>query len=640
MRLQSRKMAAAISAMCLASTMMLPAMSAFAVDPVSANGTITIQNANSHETVENKTFTVYKIFDLYKREDTTTDTSGGTVAKNTYKYLVTDQWLPFFINYYNTAKNLIAGNEGYLNPSETNATKIEDAKLDIAEWLMDIESESETIRALALALQKEVVNKTFISSGSSYTTVELNSTNASYSDDKSSYTLTLPQGYYLIVDDTQMDSASDKARSAPILISTDGTTGATVNLKADKPSIDKNIWMDNEEDEDTDNIGTIQDNELVDANTANIGDTVNYVIRAQIPDMDRYDKYDYIITDTLSSGLTYTTGSLSIKVKGVTVYDSNDTTTVASDITVTLPTTGSNIIKIDWVDLKDYIRKLDLANQSTTGYNSSDTLIEVQYQAVLNENAVTSNGDGNKNSVDLIYSNDPSNSGGGDTDSKGKTPSSDVYTYSTEIKVAKVDSKNKPLTGAEFTIKSSDSSTDKTMKLKETIYYKKDGSTVATADEYAQLTDEEKGDIIRIYVESGTGNTEVAVSESGYLIFKGLGEGRYTITETKAPDGYNSLSSSFDINISCTLPNVSEGNTTCTWTYQVVDENLPAGVSGVNATIDSNTNQGIFTLYIVNRKGTIFPMTGGTGLFIIYAVGILMLVGAFGVKQIKKRTDS
>lgn len=113
---------------------------------------------------------------------------------------------------------------------------------------------------------------------------------------------------------------------------------------------------------------------------ANIGDTVNYQV--VITDGTGTDAA-ITMTDTMSAGLDYKTGT--IKINGTAVADDADT----DNWTVTV---DGRVITI--VFSAAYVASLE------TG-----TTITVTYDATINENAVIDSANGNENKVELDYSN-------------------------------------------------------------------------------------------------------------------------------------------------------------------------------------------------------------------------------------------
>lgn len=387
-------------------------------------------------------------------------------------------------------------------------------------------------------------------------------------------------GYYLIV-----DKSTSGVKSAYML---DTFETDTINIKADKPSIDKKIWEDKKQGEDEKD-GEIQANELTEANNAGIGDVVQYVIDATVPDMKEYDAYKYIITDKLSTGLTYN-GDVAIKI-------GNTEITPDTDIHVSV-----DGLTIAWTDLKACLEEHNITW-------SSDLKVRVTYSATVNESAEIGNA-GNLNEVKLTYSTDPEWDGTG-TEPTEDTPDEYTKTYVGEIKLLKVDGSDTPLKDVSFKLTSKDG----------TIAY------------YVQI---EKG-VVKVSSKDNLSNGTAAednsvtaeVSDNGTLVFRGLPAGDYEISEVSCPDGYNKVED-FTVTLSYTIdPELENEMTkagTCTWTVSVNGQ-----VVDVSKDDDGQ-------IKVINRQGGLFPSTGGIGTTIFYTVGIAMLAGAGALVVFKRKS--
>lgn len=410
-------------------------------------------------------------------------------------------------------------------------------------------------------------------------------------------------GYYLVAgtatapDDQTVTAACSLTTAKP---------AATVNPKVDAPSIDKKI---------------VKGATDVDANTANIGDSVNYKITSSVPNMQGYEKYYFVMEDTLSKGLTFN-DDLAITIGSKTLVKDTDYT-----LTVTKNSDGTTSLEIVFKNFIQYKAQTDAA-------------ITVTYSATLNQDATLDPAAGNPNKVKLIYSNNPNATGEGvdkpnPTDPVGETPESETKTYVTGVKLTKVDAndKSKTLTGAKFEIKGEGT---KVILINKTIYEKsengtyymlKDGTytqtapTGDTADKYDSTT--QKYEKIAV-VDKNTVPTNINatgyVDENGVLTFTGLDAGTYTITELVAPNGYNLLKDpiTLDITANATLKK-------CDWTVKVGNKSL------------SSDSEYLYALSVENNSGTELPSTGGIGTTIFYIVGSLLAVGAVILLVTKKR---
>ena len=190
------------------------------------------------------------------------------------------------------------------------------------------------------------------------------------------------------------------------------------------------------------------------------------------------------------------------------------------------------------------------------------TTIIVTYNATLNKDAVI-DGDGNANEVKLSYGNHQN------------TVPSKVTTKSYQFDLVKVDgTTNKLLDGAEFEL------ADGNTKLS----FVKD-----TAGNY------------RVAAAGEDGATTTITVKNGKVNIYGLAGKTYTLTETKAPDGYNKLATSETVNL--------------------------ADGSKTHATIVGSVYKD-GGVVVENHAGTVLPSTGGMGTTLFYVIGGLLVAGA------------
>jgi len=417
------------------------------------------------------------------------------------------------------------------------------------------------------------------------------------------YTISdLADGYYMIVDTYSPSTGEEGVVYARYMIQKVGN--AIVNNKVDKPTVDKDIDVDND----------LTTTDTADQNTANIGDTVTYIITSRVPDMTGYKEYYMDFADTLSKGLTYDVNSLSVKIGETTLTADEAYTLTVGDYN---DTTGTSIA----VHLKDLVSR----------HYAADAAIVITYTAKVNDSAVIGNA-GNPNTVKLTYSNNPGHSGDGNPDNPdsdivtGETPDSVVKTYVTEIELIKVDGANNTtkLAGAVFNVKGTQINKviitgEKFVKdAAGTYYLLKDGTyttktpTDATISQYESTSDKYKKEAYATTSEQETKDVDfqVVTGSDGIIKLTGLKEGTYTFTEIQAPDGYNLLKDPITVTITS---NVTTTDATFAWT----------GSDNV-----TNKSDGTFTFNVANNSGTELPSTGGIGTTIFYIVGGLLLVGA------------
>ncbi len=275
------------------------------------------------------------------------------------------------------------------------------------------------------------------------------------------------------------------------------TTGALCNLTTTNPNAnihDKNDMPFKKE---------------VDKTNVDVGQTVTFKITGKVPDYTGFNTYTYLITDTMTNGLTFNRDSLTVKVGEATV--TNDCT-IAYDAE-TAPQTFT-------VSIPVLEKKYDFGAE-----------IVVTYTATVNKKAIAVI---STNKAKLTYSNDPTT---GET-KDSQTEEQKVYTSKIVIDKFETDKKDTvKLKDAKFVLyKKVPGASGEVTK-----YYKQDETTKAVT-----------------WVDSITNATEVTTGNNGEAFFEGLADGTYYLVETKAPAGYNQLTEAKDVMVTGSITDATK----------------------------------------------------------------------------------
>ena len=380
-------------------------------------------------------------------------------------------------------------------------------------------------------------------------------------------------GYYLIVDTTYFNPGDYyHAYNSFFLLNVPQVPYVVpINRKVVKPTVEKEVY-DNQDGANEAGFGSSADHA--------INEEFQFKLTATLPaNPDRaYDYYDeYMVTfcDTLSAGITFdrwdtvviNNGGADIPIPAENYYSDASN----QDLTLSIE------------DVKTCAPGLNLNNGAT---------ITVTYTAHLNEKAYVNTAGGasnteNKNSVYLIYSNNPRSSAFFD-----RTPESAVCVYTYQLNNTKYhddDTQGNELEGAGFKLYS-----DADCKNEVELY--QDGEFYYP-------------------IKNATGKeaVEMKSAANGQFNVKGLDAGTYYLKETTPPKDYNACADK-KIVISATHTE-----------YNVI-------LSG-----ESNLNN-----KIINKKagGITLPSTGGIGTTLFYVVGGGLMVAAIVLLVTKKRMEN
>lgn len=367
----------------------------------------------------------------------------------------------------------------------------------------------------------------------------------------------LAAGYYLVQNKTVGDNEAYTNYILQVV------NNVTVEPKTSVPSVEKKVKDTNDT--------TGETTDWQDSADYDINDSVPFQLTATLPDnIDSYDHYYVEFSDTLSKGLTFNEVT-SVKVGNTTLTSDQYT------VTTTTNSEGETALSIVITDVKGVGATV-----------TSSTKVVVEYNATLNSDAVIGS-EGNPNTVKLIYSNNPNNTGDGTSkpDDTTETPEDTVIVFTYKVVVNKVDQNGAALPGAGFTLYKKDSS----------------GNWNAVGDEITGVTT---------------------------FTFSGLDDGDYKLSETTVPDGYNKAS---DVEFTVTADHDVEPDSPAL-------NSLSGDVTTGELKFTSNTTGGSLTTDVVNKKGSVLPSTGGMGTTILYVVGTILVLAAGILLVTKKRMDA
>ena len=303
--------------------------------------------------------------------------------------------------------------------------------------------------------------------------------------------------------------------------------------------------------------------------SADVGQTVTFTITGKVPEHTIFTDYTYEITDTMSEGLTFNRDSLTVEVGSDVVTADTGKCTIAYDAK-----TAPNTFKVTI-----------LVKNCTVG-----DAITVTYTATVNEKAIAKIA---TNEAKLTYSNDSTK--------KTTTPAQKQEVYTSKIVIEKYEKgTDTMLEGAEFVLCRKapnnepqvatvlNDSQNANQKAIQNQYYKQDKTTKAVS-----------------WVNDIADATKVTTNANGKAFFEGLADGEYLLVETKAPAGYNRMT-----------------------TGQIVE--VKGGTTEAQLSV---------TAKVENQAGTLLPSTGGVGTTVFYVLGAILVLGAVVLLVTKKRMN-
>lgn len=407
------------------------------------------------------------------------------------------------------------------------------------------------------------------------------------------------QGFWFLMDTTAdpkgtVNANAIESQSIPMLLATKlvnptdqdapdyaGATAnlGTVTLKANEPSINKEITKVNKADADSKT-----------KMNARIGDTITYTLTTTIPDYTGYVDGSRVLQliDTAAHGLKDVTVT-KVKVGDTELNEDAD----ADNNGYVLKQDKNQIDPLDNCNKADAtVTTVDLAHYVNTNDNiASGATVTVTLTAVVDSDAVIA-GVGNPNTVELAYSRTPSGE-------KHQVPGPTVRVYTYDFSIYKTNmAGDTALSGAQFAIARVDSNAETFMTQDAATKAWKNLTTAKpAADAYKGV---------------------FTTSADGKIAMSGLPAGEYHVYEIKAPDGYTSIGlPDFKFTITPTFD--TAGTTVTSVAYEKTTNTDGNRVS-------FGTGETASMAQIKNAKNlTELPMTGDLGIKVFVTVGVLLM---------------
>lgn len=551
---------------------MAPVTMAFADDSVTApeNGIIIEQSQSNKDTTKTK-FVPYQIF-----KAKVVDGTGGKVASDV-DWAIASQ----------TAKDEIVA---AIHADTSNGSKLsaKPSAQDVADWLGTYVSE----RGEELVVKNgDLLNKI----AAIVKKYEQPSGTAFYAGD--SFT-PKSAGYYLFLTDdssigTKDNYSNKKQTGTSPIFAVVGGHGVTVTEKTGIPTVTKEIKDDKPK------------SNWADKADSQMGQNVQYQLTGTVAaNVDTFNTYYYEFRDELSAGLTADVNSITVTIDGATVTAANSYTPNVENTTDESGAVTGQVLTVSFTDLKT-------AAQSVGKTLTKDSNVVVTYTAKLDPGKaekVTVGGQGNPNSVKLIYSNNPMSEG------KGESVPDTVrdYTYALELIKQDADSDTTKINGVKFTIQATNPDDNTEGAPAGTKYVQGDGT----------LSDNKH---------------EFETKNGGKIEVKGLDAGTYTVHEVEGSNpGYNTLDD-FTFTISTVK---QDGNDSLKQDEGQNELTVSVSKSNIDLVEEPSINDGTITLTVKNKKGSGLPLTGLNGVtFTWVAGGAVLCIGVAHLIRSRKRDD-
>lgn len=535
MKKKIQKLVSFLMVCMLMASMMVINVSAAEANPLPTQGTLTLKQGAAGAKVDSE-FSVYKIMDAKE-----------VAGQDVYEYTYTTNFVSFNEKYpVTTVASYASGIEGDYNISG-----------DIDKFASELENHVKT-NSIA-ADQTMAINQQ----------------------------ITLNAGYYLVLETTITQGTK---QTKPILVAVPSASKAE---GSDKITYTPDVMV-TLKDQPLSTTKTIEESQQAqkDSLAQQVGKEFTFKITQDVPVYDdTYKNVVFKVTDTMSKGLTFVDGSVTVTA-GDTPLNTQDYGFESAP-----NPDGTTVLAFDFSK-----------NENESNYYSSvkdKATVTITYKAKLNKDADFTP-EGNANEVYATFGEDKSTETTGTKDF--------TMNYAGGLKITKKDAgdNSKLLAGAEFTVYEDDGTGKPSDTPAELVTY--------TVDSDGNMTETRNEKL------SATATTD----NNGVVRFEGLGAGTYWIKETKAPTGYIALKDPIKVVVNVTLPEtVTEaGPNDAVFKYTVSG-------NGIDGTL-TLTDGSIAEFDVQNTKGFTLPTTGGMGTY-IFTIGGVLLIGAAVVLFIRSR---
>lgn len=406
---------------------------------------------------------------------------------------------------------------------------------------------------------------------------------------QATFTLASP-GLWLIVDQAATGKSS---KALPIL------AGTPLTINNNKEYSSGSIDMKNQ----TASVGKTVTDQTVAA-----GQDASYKITTTVPNYVGYkvNGYQFTVSDKFDKN-----APLSYKADTLTVKIGDDVLKAGTDYTVTGFDLSSKTFTIDlsaYIKAKGFGTGTPAEDSKFTDAGLVGKTVTVEYKATVTGSTGNT---GAANTPAISYPNDPSNN-----ESKQEVPGTPVKVFNFDYTLVKQDkTTGDKLEGAKFAIKNANGK-----YLAYTLNADGDGAW-STLDAKPGST------------ADGTDHGVFTTGANGKVTFRALDEGKYTIEEIAAPNGYVNPGVSFSFTIKANLTGTG-ADQTANPSYTIDADDLTSDRWGLVS--DGNTAE----VVVENVKSiTQLPLTGGAGT-VLFTVVAALLIGAGVTVGVRSRKAS